>query len=143
MGAPTTVGKLRDTESIKYMRVIDADTGEIVQLEIIDTGTTTVDGLKIYRQYVTTATGPEDKPNGETSGDLTMSGSSQPIPVTADARGVLLKADSNNSNDILLFGIVPLEPGESVFIPTGDDASWIDVTGTNPDVLHYAVLTYT
>lgn len=143
MTAPKTPGELKDTSSIKYRRVIDADVGEAVQLEMADTGAVTADGIKIYRILNISAIAAEEKPNSETSGSLTMDGTSQPIPVATGARGVLIKADGGNTLDVLLFGVMPLEPGESVYLPTGDDASWIEVTGTNPDVLHYAVLTRT
>lgn len=145
--APTDPGKLRDTDAIKYLRVIDEDTGQIVQIGLIDTGNTTSDGLKIHALDVSGSTLTAIvqqglKPDGVdiTGSPLTMSGSAQALPSTTEAIAVLLKADNGNTADINIFNAVPLGPGEAIVIETVPDASWIQVTGTNPDVLHYAIL---
>lgn len=48
IGAPTDPDLLSEAQSRKFMRVIDDDTGLVVQLELVDTGRTAGDGTPIY-----------------------------------------------------------------------------------------------
>jgi hypothetical protein len=51
-GGPDDPDKLSEAQSTKFMRVIDAETGNVVQIELIDTGLTTVDNIPIYTMGV-------------------------------------------------------------------------------------------
>ena len=142
MSKPTSQGEMHVSQSQKYRRVIDADTGDVVQLAMTDTGLTTADGLKIYA--VGTSAMPSvisDGPNGETSLQAAIPvGLTYTIPVAANAKFVWLQNDPANLNDMLVFGVMNLGPGEQIVLPTDADASWITVTGTAGDLLNYAVL---
>lgn len=47
-GGPTEADLLSQAQSQKFMRLVDAETGNVVQIELIDTGLTTVDGIPIF-----------------------------------------------------------------------------------------------
>jgi len=141
MSKPTSQGEMHVSQSQKYRRVIDADTGDVVQLAMTDTGLTTADGLKIYAVGTSSMPGTvSDGPNAVTSNVLTMTGGTDSLPVTTDARFVWLQNEPSNANDVLVFGYMNLGPGEQMVIPTGNDASWITVEGTLNEYLNYAIL---
>ena len=144
MAAPKDAGTMHVSQSQKYLRVIDADTEDVVQLGMVDTGLITADGLSIYALGTATMPGSiSDGPNSETSGILVLTGvgTLDPIPVTSDCRSVWIQNDPGNTTDVLVFGVMNLGPGEQMVIPTGEDASWITIEGTaGGENLNYAVL---
>ena len=139
-GRPT---KPSDIKNAKFLRFVDPDDPEeLIELELIDTGLLTPDGKR--RMTLGVTAGPcaaSDGPNDETSLALPLTGVLQYLPVTTDARAVWIQNDGVvNSNDILIFGVMRLSPGEQMVIPTDNDASWISFIGTALDVLNYAIL---
>jgi hypothetical protein len=140
---PTKAGEMHISQSQKYLRVIDADTGDVVQLAMADTGLTTADGLSIFALGVTGVGAPVPtspiRPNAQTSGALTMNGTLQPLPATTDAMYVWLRAADANTIDILLWNNTPLGPGESIIVETDNDASWIRAQAAS-GTLNYSIL---
>jgi len=141
-GAPTDAGKMHVSQSQKYLRVIDADTGDVVQLAITDTGLNTVDGLDIFALgTVSMPSAVSDGPNAVTTLAAAIPvGLTYTIPATTDARLIWIQNDAGNANSMFVFGVMELTPGESIVIPTTDNAGWITILGTNADTVNYAVL---
>ena len=148
-GPPTKAGEITPTQSTIYMRVIDPnDTSKIVQIGMTDTGNTLPDGTKIYNIDVSGSTltaiaAAVKKPNARTGGTIVTDGTLQSLPTTTDALVVLLTADPDNTENILLWNNTPIEPGVGIVIETEADAAWIQVqSATNGHILYYEILRY-
>ena len=126
----------------KQMKIQNPDDlNEVIQIRVIDTGNVTAKGERIFALGTALSLGlTSDGPNNETSLAFPMTGGTDSLPVTTDARSVWLQNDPANANDILVFGVMNLGPGESIVISTDDDASWITVVGTGAQILNYAIL---
>lgn len=75
-GGPTDPDLLSQAQSIKFRRMIDAETGKIVQIQLIDTGLTTIDGKSIFVEGVgSTGGGLNVIVVSKTIGEITFAGS--------------------------------------------------------------------
>lgn len=75
-GGPTDQDTLSEAQSIKFMRVIDAETGNVVQIQLIDTGLTTVDGQPVSTMGVGATSGINVIIVSKTIGEITAGGAS-------------------------------------------------------------------
>ena len=138
---PTDKSRISVAKAQLFHRFLDVTGDAIVELALVDTGNVASDGTPIYAMgTVAVPTGTSDGPDGETSAAFACTGGTDALPATTDARYVWIQNDPGNANDILIFGIMNLGPGEQMIIPTGVDASWITFVGTAADTLNYAIL---
>ncbi len=129
-GEPTDPDLLSQAQVIKYMRVIDAETGLVVQLEMVDTGRTTVDGIPIYAPTIAPSTPGSSTKKSPYIGlaDVALAGTAEPlcqIPIASATIAtdiITIPADWTN--------FITVGDTLTIYGSTGNDGSYTVVAAT-------------